>query len=70
MQSKPKCSGAGSYDHFLNFQIGFVIILQLAMCVFCAVASYIWKQQLGLDRYFLAMQSPTQVADFQDVSLH
>ena len=46
---------AGSYDHFLNFQIGFIIILQLAMCVFCAVAAYIWRNHSGWPRYQLAM---------------
>ncbi|CAK0743492.1 hypothetical protein CVIRNUC_001474 [Coccomyxa viridis] len=45
----------GSYDHFLNFQIGFIIILQLAMCVFCAVAAYIWRNHAGWPRYQLAM---------------
>ena len=52
---------AGSYDHFLNFQIGFIIILQLTMCVFCAVASYIWRDQLGFRRFHLAMNSYTEV---------
>ena len=62
---------AGSYDHFLNFQIGFVIILQIAMCIFCAVASYIWRNQLGLNRYHLAMDSYTQASNliFEDLSL-
>ena len=55
---------AGSYDHFLNFQIGFVIILQIAMCIFCAVASYIWRNGLGFNRYQLAMNSYTQVRTF------
>lgn len=52
---------AGSYDHFLNFQIGFVIIMQVSMAVFCAVASYIWRQNLGYDRFFLGFDSYTQV---------
>ena len=53
--------GAGSYDHFLNFQIGFIIILQLAMCIFCAVASYIWRERAGFPRYQLAMDKYVQV---------
>lgn len=52
---------AGSYDHFLNFQIAFVIMLQIAMCVFCAVASYVWREQYGKQRYFLALDVYVQV---------
>ena len=52
---------AGSYDHFLNFQIGFIIVLQLAMCVFCAVASYVWRQRAGFPRYQLAFDQYVQV---------
>jgi len=51
---------AGSYDHFLNFQIVFIIMLQLAMCVFCAVASYIWRNHSGWPRYQLAMYAYVQ----------
>jgi len=51
---------AGSYDHFLNFQIVFIIMLQLAMCIFCAVASYIWRNHSGWPRYQLAMYAYVQ----------
>ena len=54
-RSESQSVHAGSYDHFLNFQIGFIIILQLAMCVFCAVAAYIWRNHSGWPRYQLAM---------------
>eukprot|EP00891_Asterochloris_glomerata_P000836 jgi/Astpho2/836/Aster-00685 len=50
----------GSFDRFLNLQIGFVICLQLCMCLFCAVGSYIWRQHMGNDRYYLAMNSYVQ----------
>ena len=56
-----KVCRAGSYDHFLNFQIGFIIILQLAMCIFCAVASYIWRLRAGFPRYQLGMDKYVQV---------
>ena len=56
------CAAAtGSYDHFLNFQICFIILLQLAMCIFCAVASYIWRQRAGYSHYQLAMDKYVQV---------
>lgn len=51
------CLSTGSYDSFLNFQITFIIFLQLAMCIFCAVASYIWRQRAGYPRYFLAFNA-------------
>lgn len=38
---------AGSFDRFLNLQIALVIAMQLAMCLFCAIANYIWIQQVG-----------------------
>ena len=58
MLSRP-CA-AGSYDHFLNFQIVFVILLQLALCVFCAIASIIWRQLTGIKHYNLALQDNVQ----------
>ena len=58
--SSSRLWGAGSFDHFLNFQIAFIILLQIGMCVFCAVGSYIWRQQYGYRRYHLAMDAYTQ----------
>ena len=52
---------AGSFDHFLNFQIAFIILMQISMCLFCAVASYIWREQYGDRRYFLGLTQYTQV---------
>jgi hypothetical protein len=46
---------AGSFDLFLNLQIALVIGMQLAMCLFCAIANYIWIQQEGKKRYYLAL---------------
>ncbi len=51
---------AGSYDNFLNFQITFIIFLQLAMCIFCSVASYLWRKYAGYPRYFLGFDSSVQ----------
>jgi len=50
----------GSFDRFLNLQIALVILMQLLMCLLCAVAGYIWNQQWGLDRPHLALSYPTQ----------
>lgn len=41
------CPCTGSFDRFLNLQIALVIAMQLAMCLFCAIANYIWIQKVG-----------------------
>ena len=48
---------AGSYDHFLNFQIYLIILLQIVLCVFCSVAAYIWRERTGLDRAYLGLSA-------------
>lgn len=53
----PVCVCTGAYDNFLNFQISFIILLQLAMCIFCAVGSYIWRKYAGYPRYQLGMDA-------------
>lgn len=45
----------GSFDRFMNLQIALVIAMQLAMCLFCAIANYIWIQQEGKKHYYLAL---------------
>ena len=39
----------------MNLQIALVIAMQLAMCLFCAIANYIWIQQDGKKHYYLAL---------------
>lgn len=57
----PRCahcaSPAGSFDLFLNLQIALVIAMQLAMCLFCAIANYVWIQQAGKKRYYLVLET-------------
>ena len=50
----------GSFDRFLNFQITLVIFMQLAMCLFCAVANYVWVQTTGKDHFYLALNYDVQ----------
>jgi hypothetical protein len=50
----------GSFDRFLNFQITLVIAMQLAMCVFLAVANYVWVEEVGLKHYYLALDADVQ----------
>lgn len=52
---------AGSYDRFLNLQIALIISMQLLMCLFCSVASYIWREHSGKERYYLGMNEYVQV---------
>lgn len=51
---------AGSFDRFLNLQIGLVILMQLAMCLFCAIANYIFIQHSGKDHYYLVLDVYTE----------
>jgi len=56
--------GAGSYDRFLNLQIGLIIGMQLLMCLFCSIASLIWREKSGKERYYLGMTEYVQVSVF------
>ena len=51
---------AGSFDSFLNVQITLVLVMQLAICLGCALGSYGWKMREGLSRYHLALDANTQ----------
>ena len=53
---------AGSYDRFLNLQIALIISMQLLMCLFCSVASYIWREHSGKERYYLGMNEYVEVS--------
>lgn len=35
--------------------------MQLLMCLFCSVASYIWREHSGKERYYLGMNEYVQV---------
>ncbi|DBA65766.1 hypothetical protein WJX79_001197 [Trebouxia sp. C0005] len=50
----------GSYDRFLNLQIGLIIGMQLLMCLFCSIASLIWREHSGKERYYLGMTEYVQ----------
>jgi magnesium-transporting ATPase (P-type) len=50
----------GSFDRFLNLQISLVILLQMAMCVFLAVMSYVWIVNQGQDHTYLALNYKVQ----------
>ena len=50
----------GSFDRFLNLQISLVILLQMAMCVFLAVMSYVWIVNQGQDHTYLALNYNVQ----------
>ena len=52
---------AGSFDRFLNLQISLIIAMQLSMCLFLSVASLIWVDNVGVDHYYLALTTFTQV---------
>ena len=51
---------AGSFDSFLNMQIGLIIILQICMVLFCGIASYIWRKNAGQLRPHLGLSAYTE----------
>ena len=53
-------SKTGSYDHFMNFQIVFVMALQLALCLVSAGAGAGWRAAEGYRRPHLAASDPSQ----------
>ena len=59
--SCPSFLGAGSFGKFLNLQISLIIAMQLSMCLFLSVASLIWVDNVGVDHYYLALTTFTQV---------
>jgi phospholipid-transporting ATPase len=50
----------GSFDRFLNLQITLIIAMQLAMCVFLAVANQVWVERTGRQHYYLALNDFTE----------
>lgn len=50
----------GSFDRFLNLQIGLVILMQMSLCLFCAIANYVWQRNVGTNHYYLALNVATQ----------
>ena len=59
MNTRPVPFKMGSLDGFLNWQITFIILIQLTLCVACAVGSYLWREGPGLQRYWLALDKYT-----------
>jgi magnesium-transporting ATPase (P-type) len=50
--SRPSLHKHGAYDEFLNVQLFALIILQVAVCVALAVASWAWREHHLGDGYF------------------
>eukprot|EP00210_Caulerpa_lentillifera_P001750 g1680.t1 len=50
----------GSFDRFLNIQIAILISVQAILCVLLAMASYMWRESVGKDRYYLALDQYVQ----------
>ena len=55
------CHCAGSFDRFLNVQISFIILLQLAMCAVHGSLSLWWRNKYGIQHYYLALDVQGQV---------
>ncbi len=44
---------SGSMEYFLNIQIVVLAILQMLLCILCAVGSFVWREKRGFDMYYL-----------------
>ena len=53
-------SKVGSCDRFLNFQIAFVMALQLAMCAGSAIAGAVWREYAGSMRPALSARDSSE----------
>ncbi|UPR02315.1 phospholipid-transporting ATPase [Chloropicon primus] len=42
-----------SMDNFLNIQIVILAIIQIVICVGCAVGSYVWREEYGFARQYM-----------------
>lgn len=49
---------SGSFDRFINLQITIVLVMQMAMCIFCASASQVWRNNNAADHAYLALTIP------------
>eukprot|EP00210_Caulerpa_lentillifera_P006951 g6646.t1 len=50
----------GSFDRFLNIQIGILISIQALLCLLLSIGSYAWREAEGKDRYYLALDRYVQ----------
>jgi len=46
---------SGSMEYFLNIQISILAVLQLLLCVLCAIGSYYWRDWKGFSMYYLQL---------------
>jgi magnesium-transporting ATPase (P-type) len=46
---------SGSMEYFLNIQIVVLAILQIVLCLLCAVGSYLWREKKGFDMPYLML---------------
>jgi len=47
----------GSFESYLNMQIILLLFLQFSICLGCAIAALVWRNEQGMYRYYLAPQS-------------
>ncbi|QDZ20134.1 phospholipid-translocating P-type ATPase [Chloropicon primus] len=47
----------GSFESYLNTQIILLLFLQFSVCVGCAIGALLWREDQGMFRYYLAMDS-------------
>ena len=48
---------SGSMEYFLNIQIVVLAIVQMLICIACAIGSYLWRERFGFDMPYLMYDS-------------
>ena len=66
-QTPMKC---GSSEYFLNIQIVVLAVLQLLLCIICAVASYFWRDVKGRNMYYLMMNEYDKGSNFENPAVY
>merc|ERR1711959_70804 len=53
MNNSQTPSKHSSMENFLGIQIVILAIVQIVMCILCGVGSYLWRDYMGFDSYYL-----------------
>lgn len=53
MNNSQTPSKHSSMENFLGIQIVILAVVQIIMCILCGVGSYIWRDYMGFDSYYL-----------------
>lgn len=55
-----QCLQVGAYDTFMNLQIAILMVVQAALCVFGAAMATTWRDNDGVQRYYIGADQDIQ----------